>query len=78
MNEAKAIRLQLAADAVGDLADSVEELARQLDRLREGVDEETWGRIHDAFPLEYSIGPTTNRGLVKLMHQLTPTEYSHE
>lgn len=70
----KSIRLQIAADLVGDLADAVEALGKQLDRLHEEIGEDLFSRVEQAFPTHTQFGPKANTALVKLMHQLTPPD----
>lgn len=73
MNVKKAVRLQIAADLVGDLADAVEALGSLLDRLHQEIGEELFSRVAEAFPANHgAFGPKANAALVKLMHQLTP------
>ena len=77
MNTQKSIRLQIAADLVGDLADAVEAMGKQLDRLHEeiGEDEDLFSRVAQAFPVYHgAFGPKANAALIKLMHQLTPPD----
>ncbi len=74
MNAQKSIRLQIAADLVGDLADAVEALGKQLDNLRDEIGEELFSRVEQAFPIHVQFGPKANAALVKLMHQLTPPD----
>lgn len=72
MNAAQAIRLQLAADKIGTLADMLEELGSYLDKLHSEIGEELYSRVKAAFPLEVEFGPKANAPLIKLMHQLSP------
>ena len=75
MNAQKSIRLQIAADLVGDLADAVEALGSQLDRVHQEVGEEIFSRVSEAFPVDHgAFGPKANAALVRLMHQLTPPD----
>jgi hypothetical protein len=75
MNAQKSIRLQIAADLVGDLADAVEALGEQLDRLHEEIGEDLFSRVAQAFPVDHgAFGPKANAALIKLMHQLTPPD----
>jgi hypothetical protein len=75
MNAQKAIRLQCAADLIGDLADTVEALGKQLDKLHTEIGEELFGRVAEAFPVDHAaFGPKANEALVKLMHRLTPPD----
>jgi hypothetical protein len=75
MNAQKSIRLQNAADLVGDLADAVEAMGKQLDRLHGEIGEDLFGRVAQAFPVDHgAFGPKANSALVKLMHELTPPD----
>lgn len=75
MNIQKPAGLQIAADLVGDLADSVEALGKQLDRLHEEIGEDLFSRVAQAFPVDHgAFGPKANAALVKLMQQLTPPD----
>ena len=78
INAQKSIRLQIAADLVGDLADAVEAMGKQLDRLHEEIGEDLFSRVAAAFPVDHgAFGPKANASLVRLMHQLSPPD-DHE
>ena len=70
MTFSKLTRLQIAAGLIGDLADTVDALGKQLDRLREEIGEDLFSRVEQAFPIHVQFGPETNSKLVKLMREL--------
>ena len=74
MNAQKLIRLQIAADLIGDLAETVDSLGKELDHLREVIGEELFVRVEQAFPIHTQFGPKANSELLKLEQQLTPPD----
>jgi hypothetical protein len=74
MNLEKSIRLQIAADMIANLADAIEELGKQLDKLHAEIGDELYSRVHTAFPIETQFGPKANANLVKLYRELTPPD----
>jgi len=70
----RSIELQRAADLVADLADAVEALGEQLDRLHAEIGDDLYWQVQRALPLEVEFGPKANAGLVALMRQLTPPD----
>ena len=74
MNTSKAIKLQCAADLVGDLADAVADMGKQLDDLHSEIGEELYSRVRQAFPLEVEFGPKANAALIRLANGMTPPD----